>query len=350
MIRQAVRVTKDLVDQKMGENPSSSSPTIPHNSSSLYQQFRTAASALQKQNLNSILPLTTQYQNLKEMYKSIGNQIRKYKEQRAGIVGNPDTLKELLSSRANPSPVLSRVDLHHLVESNHLIDDIERQSDKLYRQLHQNTIPQLTKSVSTVQHWEQAEKFVLSLPQMTSDWTTWVADESRLVRAIREAKRAFSSQFFLHAQMHHFQVRYDLDAIEETHLLGADHIMGSMRKCLQDNLANLQDTWKKSEPAIRDLFALLKQIQTSLSDQPTRLAQDMSNQLLLEQSKFVQYVQLMDVFHQEWMMAAIWSTSQCFLDALLQVIALMNLSQESSLLHLLRLYDDQVQQCELIHH
>ena len=232
----------------------------------------------------------------------------------------------------------SRLDLLHVMKNSDRLEDIERRADQLYNQIHKQVLPKLTQSTVLSKQWTQAQQFVKELPNFASQWSQAVADEARLVRTIQELMYSFSNECCLQAELCKFQVRFNVNLLAETHLIGLEHVMKSICKCVKGEMGKVEQVWKQQEQSIRKLFELLKQIQTSLADQPSRLAQDMSNQLLLEQARFTEYVRFMELFHQEWFQASLWSISQCLLNHIATVIQTMG-QRPSSLLQLLELYD-----------
>ena len=295
--------------------PSSTSP---------YQQFRAATAQLQQRCLTQSQPLEQEYGHLKRLYESLRQQLAQVKQQRADLVGNPDYLRQMLSSGA-PSqggassygsithtpfpPILTRPDLHFLVQSHHSLDNLERQADAIYTTLHREIIPQLTQNSAAAVSWKRAEGFIRQLPTLAGQWSQWVSDEATVHTRDPRGAIPDAQQYFWQAQLGLFELRSDAEVLAETHVLGIDHVQATIRKRLGQVLVHLQSLWNQLEPRIADLFTLLQQIQVSLADQPSALSQQMSHQLLLEQARFVQVVQEMELRQQQDMVRALWKAS-----------------------------------------
>ncbi|AYV87253.1 MAG: hypothetical protein Sylvanvirus45_1, partial [Sylvanvirus sp.] len=248
-----------------------------------YAQFRLAAHTLQLHQLQQLAPAQREYESLKLIYQQLSQHLMVYKQKRASIMTQPEQLKQWLnvnglnvsglnvnglgslpvtvnsmtsSTTFDSLSLLTRPDLHHLVNSNHTIESIERRARDLQHQLQTLSIPKVTKLVSSTKQWERASTFVANIPGWTNEWSSTLSDESRLIQAIRSHRHLFAQQTMGQMQVAHFEIETNLSTVKEVHHKGGDHVLASLRKSTQDMLTTLQSTWSAMQPQVQDLFLL----------------------------------------------------------------------------------------------
>lgn len=305
---------------KIGQTSATSifTKSAPNGMDPSYQQFRQAYKSVHNHESEHLGPLSKEYKDLKQLYEGLSTHLRSFKEKRAQIVGDPAALNHLL--QATRGSTLIRPELHHLVQSNQRIDEIERAADEVHRLLTCSIIPSFTDHADLLKDLEQSHSFILQLPLFLSQWSSWVADESRVVRALNETIFELSQQVCLQRNLFDFHRRSECEHLRELHQTGLDHILASMRKHIGDTELELLALDRRLKDPLQGLWALLSQTQQALADQPNTQAQEMAQSLLVNQKRCLDYIEDMQAFHHDFFLAGLWVSSEALLLSIQQFI------------------------------
>lgn len=347
---------------------------------SRYQQFRLAMAAIRTKQLQEGHHLQRQYIEMRDTYRLLTQGLAWQKQQHAELVLDPEQLQTVLASSAQGAmpntttphqatsqamKLVTRPDLHHLVQSSHHLDDLEQRAAHLAHDLRSRVIPQLAIYRDLAGDWREAEQWTLALPAITSHLALACSDEARLIQPMSGLDIAFRDASVLQLQLAHMECQHDVFQAQEVHSLGTDHVAqrswsvvrhtveqmamamsgmaGGMTRSVgvAGGMANSNGAantvpHQSLQTRIADLFALLGQIQRSLADQPSKLGEMMSQVLLQSQAQFVHYTQSMDAYQDQCLHAALLVASQVMLDS---EMALIQMTGREPMVSLLRLYD-----------